>query len=137
MHFWLSCACSYITAHHKKMGPQHRLKIYVGFNSSLIIKCLESLAGDFFAARFVEYHFDKIIFFITKGGKPPEVTHGLSWKGFALSHLDLCISHYENKVRRIEHLRQITNQLLDAITNITKVIKSPNHIFQLLIHQPR
>ena len=37
-----------------KMGPQKRLGIYVGFDSSLIIKYFEPLTGDLLKARFAD-----------------------------------------------------------------------------------
>ena len=47
---------------HTKMDPQKRLRIYVGFDSSLIIKYLEPLTGDVFTARFADCHFNEINF---------------------------------------------------------------------------
>ena len=40
---------------HTKMGPQMRLKIYVGNESASIITYLEPLKGDLFTARFADY----------------------------------------------------------------------------------
>lgn len=45
-----------------KMEPQHRLGIYVGFSSPSIIRYLEPLTAYPFTVRFVDYHFDEIIF---------------------------------------------------------------------------
>ena len=45
-----------------KMGPQHRLGIYIGFDSPSIIKYLEPLTGDVFRARFADCHFDEVNF---------------------------------------------------------------------------
>ena len=45
-----------------KMGPQCRLGIYTGFDSSSIIRYLEPLIGDVFKARFEDCHFNKTIF---------------------------------------------------------------------------
>ena len=42
-----------------KMGPQRRLRIYVGYESPLIIKYLETSTGDLFTARFADCHFDE------------------------------------------------------------------------------
>ena len=44
------------------MGPQRQLEIYVGFDSSSIIRYLESLKGDVFRARFADFHFDELVF---------------------------------------------------------------------------
>ena len=42
-----------------KMGPQRRLRIYVGYESPSIKKYLEPKIGDLFTARFADYHFDQ------------------------------------------------------------------------------
>jgi hypothetical protein len=52
-----------------KMGPQRRLRIYIDFHSSSIIKYLELLTGNIFTARFADCQFDKIIFPILEGEK--------------------------------------------------------------------
>ena len=44
------------------MGPLRRLGIYVGFDSSSIIRYLEPLTGDLFKARFNDYHFNESVF---------------------------------------------------------------------------
>jgi hypothetical protein len=41
-----------------KMGPQRRLRIYIGFHSPSIIKYLEPLTGDIFTACFADCQFD-------------------------------------------------------------------------------
>ena len=42
-----------------KMGPQQRLGIYVGFDSSSIIRYLEPLTYNVFIACFVDCHFNE------------------------------------------------------------------------------
>ena len=44
------------------MAPQCRIGIYVGFDSSFIIRFLEPLTGDVFKTCFEYYHFDENIF---------------------------------------------------------------------------
>ena len=56
-------------AQHTKMGPQRRLKIYIGFNSLSIIRYLEPLIGDVFIARFADCHFNESIFLPLGGEK--------------------------------------------------------------------
>ena len=46
----------------KKMGPQRRLDIYVGYESPTIVRYLEPLTGDLFIARFADCHFDETLF---------------------------------------------------------------------------
>ena len=41
-----------------KMGPQHRLGIYTGFDSPSIMRYLEPLTGDVFEERFEDCHFN-------------------------------------------------------------------------------
>ena len=50
------------------MGSQRRLGIYVGYESSSIIKYLEPLTRDLFTVRFADCHFDESIF-STLGGE--------------------------------------------------------------------
>jgi hypothetical protein len=52
-----------------KMGPQRRLRIYIGFHSPSIVKYLEPLTGDIFTARFADCQFDETIFSILGGEK--------------------------------------------------------------------
>ena len=47
---------------HTKMRPQHRLRIYVGYDSPLIIRYLELMTGDVFTACFSDCQFDEKIF---------------------------------------------------------------------------
>jgi hypothetical protein len=44
------------------MGPQHRLGVYVGFDSPSIIRYLEPLTNNIFKARFENCYFDENIF---------------------------------------------------------------------------
>ncbi|BBH03062.1 Disease resistance protein CC-NBS-LRR class family [Prunus dulcis] len=115
------------------MGPQHRLGIYVGFDSPSIIRYLEPLKGDIFTARFADCHFDETIFPSLWGEKSvskeqgkliPEERHELSWNVSTLSHLDPYTAQCENKVRRIVHLQSIANHMPDAFNDVAKVTKS-------------
>ena len=54
--------------HRTKLGPQCRLGIYLGFQSSYIINYIESLTCEVFTARFSNYHFNEN-FFPPLGGK--------------------------------------------------------------------
>lgn len=61
-----------------KMGPQRRLRIYVGYESSSIIKYLEPRTGDLFTARFADCHFDESVF-PTLGGENKQSVKEISW----------------------------------------------------------
>ena len=75
--------------HRTKMGPQCRLGIYVGFQSSSLIKYLEPLTGEVFTTRFANRHFDENVFSPLGGGKPiPEEWRKITWNESSLSHLD-------------------------------------------------
>ena len=56
--------------HRPKLGPQRRLGIYVGFQSSSIITYVEPLTGEVFTARFADCHFNENVFPPLGGGKP-------------------------------------------------------------------
>ena len=45
-----------------KMGPQRRLRIYVGFETPSIIRYLEPLTGDVFTAHFSDCQFNEVVF---------------------------------------------------------------------------
>ena len=60
-----------------KMGPQRRLKIYIGYESPTIIKYLEPSMGDIFTARFVDCHFDESNF-PTTGGENKQLNREIS-----------------------------------------------------------
>ncbi|GKB89276.1 hypothetical protein Tco_0961548 [Tanacetum coccineum] len=77
------------------MGPQRRLGIYVGYETSFIIRYVEPLTGDVFTARFADCHFNEANF-------PP----------------------LETGVQKIMHLQEIENQLPNAFTNTKRVTKS-------------
>ncbi|PHT82023.1 hypothetical protein T459_15038 [Capsicum annuum] len=105
------------------MGPQRRLKIYVGYESSSIIKYLEPITGDLFTARFADCHFDEIIY-PTLGGKNKQLERKIDWNALSLSPLDFRTNKCELEVQRIIHLQNIANQLPDAFTDLSRITKS-------------
>jgi hypothetical protein len=107
------------------MGPQHRLGIYVGFDSLSIIRYLKPLTGDIFKARFDDCHFNETIFPSLGGEKSlPETRREITWNVSTLSHLDPCTNKSELEVQRIIHLQGIANQLLDVFIDSKKIVKS-------------
>ena len=52
-----------------KMGAQRRVGIYVGFDSTSIIRYLEPLTGDLFTTRYADCHFDESMFSPLGGDK--------------------------------------------------------------------
>ncbi|CAL2276127.1 unnamed protein product [Prunus armeniaca] len=86
------------------------------------------MTGVTFTARFADCHYDET-FFPPLGGEKtvPEERRELSWNISIMSHLDPCTTQSENEVRKIVHLQQIANQMLNAFTDIRKVTKSHIH----------
>ena len=91
-----------------KMGPQWRLRIYVGFEIPSIIRYLEPLTGDVFTARFADCQFNEVVF-PTLGEKEKEEKRDISWNETSLLHLDPYIKQCELEVQKIMHLQAIAN----------------------------
>jgi hypothetical protein len=106
-----------------KMGPQRRLGIYVGYETSSIIRYLEPLTGDVFTARFADCHFDETLF-PALGGEKKIQEKDVSWCEPSLLYLDPRTKQCETEVQRIMHLQEIANQLPDAFTDTKRVTKS-------------
>ena len=75
--------------HRTKLGPQRRLSIYVGFQSSSIVNYIELLTGEVFSARFADFHFNENVFLPLGVEKPiPEELREITWTGSSFSHLE-------------------------------------------------
>ena len=108
-----------------KMGPEHKLGIYKGFDSTSIIRYLEPLTGDVFKAHFEDCHFNETIFPLLGGEKSlPEARREITWNVLTLSHLDHRTNQCELEVQRIIHLQGIANELPDVFTDNKKIVKS-------------
>ena len=70
-----------------KMGPQRRLRIYVGFETPSIIRYLEPLSGDVFTVRFADYQFNEVVF-LTLEENEKEEKRDISWNEPSLLYLD-------------------------------------------------
>lgn len=100
--------------------PQHTkicLSIYIGYESPTIVCYLKRLTDDLFTAKFVDCHFNEIVF-------PTLLEHELSWFILTLSHLDSKIAQCDCKVRRILNLHNIVDSMPDAFYDIDNVMKS-------------
>ena len=107
------------------MGPQRRIRIYIGFDSPSIIRYLEPLTGDVFKARFEDCHFDENIFpSLGKENSVPGALEEITWNNLKLSHFDPRTNQCELEVQRIIHLQNIANQLPDVFTSSEKIVKS-------------
>ncbi|GJR80356.1 hypothetical protein Tco_0151141 [Tanacetum coccineum] len=105
------------------MGPQRRLGIYVGYETSFIIRYIEPLTGDIFTTRFANCHFDEAIF-LELGGVKKNQEKDVIWCEPSLLYLDPRIKQCETEVQKIMHLQEIANQLHDAFIDTKRVTKS-------------
>ena len=85
------------------MGPQRRLRIYVGFETPSIIRYLEPLSGDVFTVRFADCQFNEVVF-PTLGKKEKEGKRDISWNEPSLLHLDPHTKQCELEVQKIVYL---------------------------------
>ena len=93
-----------------KMGPQRRLEIYVGFDSLSIIRYLEPLKKDIFAARIADCHFNESVFPPLGGEKlVPEERREIVWNASIMSHFNPHTNQCELEVQKIIHLQNPTN----------------------------
>ncbi|GJY57349.1 hypothetical protein Tco_0456464, partial [Tanacetum coccineum] len=106
-----------------KIGPQIRLGIYVGYETSSIIRYIKHLTGDLFTARFTDCHFNEAVFPELEGVKRNQ-EKDVTWCEPSLLYLDPRTKQCETKVQKIMHLQEITNQLPDAFTDTKRVTKS-------------
>ena len=75
--------------HRTKLGPQRRLGIYVGFQSSSIINYIKPLTGKVFTARFADCYFNEDVFPSLGEENPiPEELREITWTESSFSHLD-------------------------------------------------
>ena len=87
-----------------KMGPQQRLRIYVGFDSPSIIRYLELLTDNVFTAHFADFHFNESVFPSLRGEKSiPKERRDISWKASTMIHLDSHTNQCELEVQKIIH----------------------------------
>nr|GEV09637.1 retrovirus-related Pol polyprotein from transposon TNT 1-94 [Tanacetum cinerariifolium] len=82
------------------MGPQRRLGIYFGYETSSIIRYVKPLTGDVFTTRFVDFHFNEAIF-PSLGGEKKTHKKDVSWSKRSLLYLDPCTKQSET-----EHLKR-------------------------------
>ena len=60
------------------MGPQRRLEIYTGYESPSIIKYLEPMTGDLLKTKFVDCHFDELVY-PTLWGEHKQLGEEMDW----------------------------------------------------------
>ncbi|GKA23918.1 disease resistance CC-NBS-LRR class family protein [Tanacetum coccineum] len=106
-----------------KMGPQMRLGIYVGYETSSIIRYIEPLTDDLFTTRFADCHFDEAVF-SELGGVKRNKEKDFTWCEPFLCYMYPRTKQCETEVQKIMHLQEIANQLPDAFTDTKRVTKS-------------
>ncbi|GJY33133.1 hypothetical protein Tco_0417602 [Tanacetum coccineum] len=106
-----------------KIGPQRRLGIYVGYETSSIIRYIEPLTCDLFTVRFADCHFDEAVF-SKLGGVKKNQEKDVTWCEPSLLYLDPRTKQCETEVQKITNLQEIANQLLDAFIDTKRVTKS-------------
>ncbi|XP_074346917.1 uncharacterized protein LOC141685728 [Apium graveolens] len=108
-----------------KMGAQRRIGIYVGFDSTSIIRYLEPLTGDLFTVRYADCHFNESMFPPLGGDKHSnKVNPDITWNASELYFLDPRIGQCELGVKRIIHMQNIANQMPDAFNDSRNITKS-------------
>nr|GEU53425.1 retrovirus-related Pol polyprotein from transposon TNT 1-94 [Tanacetum cinerariifolium] len=92
------------------MGPQRRLGIYVGYETSSIIRYVEPLTADVFIARFADCHFNEAIFPPLGGEKKTmrKMSHG--------ANLLCCILILANEIGDIDEMfsYSITSDIISS-----------------------
>ena len=86
------------------MGPHRKLGIYVGYETSSVIKYLEPMTGDLHTARYADCVFDEDHFPALGGERYPEECREIEWNATGLQSLDPRTSESELEVQRIIHL---------------------------------
>nr|GEW24894.1 putative RNA-directed DNA polymerase [Tanacetum cinerariifolium] len=69
------------------MGPQRRLRIYVGYETSSIIRYIEPLTYDLFTSCFADCHFDEAVF-LELGGVKRNQEKDVTWCEPSLFYMD-------------------------------------------------
>ena len=103
------------------------MRIYVGYDSSLIIRYLEPLTGNLFTACFVDCHFYETIFPSLGGAKNVTVLeerNELSWMTPTLSYLDPRTAQSETEVHHILDLQSIAQSMPYGFTDLAHVTRS-------------
>ncbi|KAM1533781.1 hypothetical protein ACFX10_007648 [Malus domestica] len=109
------------------MGPQRKMRIYVGYDSPSIVHYLESLTRDLFTVRFADCHFDETVFTSYREDKHanfPVECRVSSWYAPIMSYLDPRIAQSETKMRRIIDFQSIAQSMPDDFDDLAKVIRS-------------
>nr|GEV36712.1 hypothetical protein [Tanacetum cinerariifolium] len=84
-----------------KIDPQRRLRIYVGYETSSIIRYVEPLMGDVITVHFADCHFNEAIF-PPIGGEKKTYEKDVSWSEPFLLYIDPRTKQTANAPTRVE-----------------------------------
>lgn len=107
-----------------KLGPQHQQGIYIGFDSTSIIRYLEPTTADVYKARFADCHFYEDTFPPLKTDQSPAPAKKLEWQLSSKFWNDPRTAQTNTEVQRILHLTRIMEELPDAFADVAKVTRS-------------
>jgi hypothetical protein len=100
------------------------LGIFVGYETSPIIRYLELMTRDLHTARYANYVFDEDHFPTLGGDRHQEEYREIEWNEKELQSLDPHTSECELEVQRIIHVQNLADRLPDAFTDHKRVTRS-------------
>ena len=103
-----------------KMGPQRQLGIYVGFDSTSIIRYLNPNTGDLFRGRLADCHFDETVF-PSLGGDSIE-RRELKFTGQESTMNDVATA--DTEVKKLIHLHTVAQLAPDAFNDTRDMLRS-------------
>lgn len=110
-----------------KLGPQRQKGIYIGYDSTSIIRYLERATADVFKARFLDCDFYEDDFPQLSQTNQPGTTIAdrvLAWTWANSLTTDPRTKEADESVRRVLHLQQLLIRLPDAFNDAAGVTKS-------------
>jgi hypothetical protein len=109
-----------------KLGPRRQLAIYVGFQSSSIIRYLSIQTGDLFTAHITMCEFDETMFpkLGEDDGTPRPKGFDFDQPETRALHKDPYNGQGEKEVRRILHLHRIAEHIPDVFAPTERITRS-------------
>jgi hypothetical protein len=110
-----------------KLGPQQQEGIYVGNDSTSIIRYLDPTTGDLYKARYQDCHFYEETFPKLLGDKTIQQdlsSKALNWNSQNLLNQDPRTRQADEEVRRILHLNEMLEKIPDAFNDAANVTRS-------------
>ena len=100
------------------MGPRRKLGIYIGYESTSILKSLDTIIGDQFTTRYTNCIFDEDHFRTLEGDKNQKLKEcpDISWNVKDLQYLDPRTSQTKLEVHKIINLQYLASNMANAFT---------------------